>query len=94
MNTSKAMTTPLERGRPAAAPRSLSDTAVAEVLEGHDTAPDGFARLDPEERREMIASAAYFIAEQRGFVPGHELADWCAAEAAVDTSLLTAPRRM
>lgn len=28
-----------------------------------------------------IASAAYFIAEKRGFEPGHELDDWLAAEA-------------
>jgi len=32
------------------------------------------------ERREMIATAAYFRAEKRGFEPGHELEDWCAAE--------------
>ena len=30
-----------------------------------------------------IALAAYFIAEKRGFEPGHELDDWLAAEAAV-----------
>ena len=28
-----------------------------------------------------IALAAYFIAEKRGFEPGHELDDWFAAEA-------------
>jgi hypothetical protein len=41
----------------------------------------------------MIAEAAYYIAEQRGFAPGHEFADWCAAEAAVDASLHGAARR-
>ena len=30
-----------------------------------------------------VALAAYFIAEKRGFEPGHELDDWLAAEAAV-----------
>jgi len=30
-----------------------------------------------------IALTAYFIAEKRGFEPGHELDDWLAAEAAV-----------
>jgi hypothetical protein len=29
---------------------------------------------------EMIAEAAYFIAAQRNFAPGHELDDWLAAE--------------
>lgn len=28
----------------------------------------------------MIADAAYFRAEKRGFQPGHELEDWLAAE--------------
>jgi hypothetical protein len=32
------------------------------------------------ERREMIATAAYFRAQQRGFEPGHDLEDWFAAE--------------
>ena len=31
-----------------------------------------------------IAMAAYFIAEKRGFEPGHELDDWLAAEAEID----------
>jgi hypothetical protein len=30
---------------------------------------------------EMIAVAAYFRAEQRGFASGHELSDWFEAEA-------------
>lgn len=33
-----------------------------------------------QDRREMIATAAYFRAEKRGFEPGHELEDWYAAE--------------
>lgn len=35
------------------------------------------------ERREMIARAAYFRAEQRGFEPGHELEDWYEAESQI-----------
>ncbi|MCX8040299.1 MAG: DUF2934 domain-containing protein [Planctomycetota bacterium] len=35
----------------------------------------------------MIAEAAYFLAERRGFAPGHELADWLAAERTVDERL-------
>ena len=30
-----------------------------------------------------IAATAYFIAEKRGFEPGHDLDDWLAAEAEV-----------
>ena len=31
-------------------------------------------------RRDMTATAAYFLAQKRGFEPGHELDDWIAAE--------------
>ena len=37
-----------------------------------------------EERHRMIAEAAYFRAERRGFVPGNELEDWLQAEADVE----------
>jgi hypothetical protein len=33
-----------------------------------------------QDRHEMVATAAYFRAEKRGFEPGHELEDWYAAE--------------
>lgn len=36
---------------------------------------------DPAQRHTMIAQAAYFRAERRGFEPGHELEDWLGAEA-------------
>lgn len=35
------------------------------------------------ERRDMVATAAYFRAQKRGFEPGHEMEDWLAAEADV-----------
>jgi Protein of unknown function (DUF2934) len=43
--------------------------------------------IDPERRRALIAEAAYFRAERRGFAPGHEAEDWLAAEVEVDTAL-------
>jgi Protein of unknown function (DUF2934) len=42
---------------------------------------------EAERRRTLIAECAYFRAQQRGFAPGHELADWLAAEAEVDEFL-------
>ncbi len=39
------------------------------------------------ERQMMIAEAAYFIAEHRGFTAGGELSDWLQAEREVQTSL-------
>lgn len=35
---------------------------------------------DTEARKEMIRTAAYLLAERRGFCPGRELDDWLAAE--------------
>ena len=35
----------------------------------------------------IIAEAAYFRAEQRGFMPGHEISDWLQAEADVEVSM-------
>jgi len=51
--------------------------------------------VDPERRDWLIAEAAYFRAEKRGFAPGHETEDWLAAEAEVDARLMksdSAPR--
>ena len=44
--------------------------------------------VDPQQRAALIARAAYFRAMHRGFAPGHEVADWLAAEAEVDAELL------
>ncbi len=43
--------------------------------------------LERDIRHQMIAQAAYFRAQRRGFEPGHELEDWLAAEAEVDTGI-------
>lgn len=38
-------------------------------------------------RRSMVAEAAYYRAERRGFLPGHELEDWFAAEIEIGNSM-------
>ena len=38
-------------------------------------------------RQKMIADAAYYIAERRGFQQGDPVADWVAAEAEIDELL-------
>ena len=50
--------------------------------------------VSPRRRREMIAEAAYYRAQKRGFEGGDPVADWVAAEAEVDALLKTgrAPR--
>lgn len=47
----------------------------------------GALALPSEERHRMIALAAYFRAERRGFNPGRELDDWFEAEAKIDATL-------
>ena len=39
------------------------------------------------QRRQMIAEAAYFKAERRGFDDGDAVRDWCEAEAEIDAQL-------
>ncbi|MGH8721290.1 MAG: DUF2934 domain-containing protein [Burkholderiales bacterium] len=40
-----------------------------------------------EERWRMVAEAAYYIAQRRGFVGGDPTADWAQAEAEVEAKL-------
>jgi hypothetical protein len=51
------------------------------------TTYSGTEQLSPEHRYHMIAEAAYFYAEERGFCNGSELDDWLRAEASVDEML-------
>ena len=46
--------------------------------------------VEPEHRAGLIAQAAFFRAEKRGFSPGHEMEDWLAAESEVDAQLMSA----
>jgi len=43
--------------------------------------------VEPEVRELMIAEAAYYIAERRGFEAGAELDDWLEAESEIDRLL-------
>jgi hypothetical protein len=49
------------------------------------------AAVSTDDRRAMIAEAAYLRAERRGFVPGYETEDWLAAEVEVDVLLKAGP---
>ena len=81
------LTTPSRhsRGRPTippvATPAASATTGIISDL-ASQVATEG--PIDPEVRRLMIAEAAYYCAEQRGFEPGHELEDWLEAEARID----------
>jgi hypothetical protein len=64
--------------------RAPRKTPIALAVESAVPAPF----TGPEQRAALIAEAAYFRAEKRGFAPGHEAEDWLAAEAEVDALLL------
>ena len=60
-----------------------------------DFHPASHALSDEDELWRMIAEAAYYRAEKRGFAPGFELDDWRAAEAqilAVEAEILSRMR--
>lgn len=40
--------------------------------------------VSPALRHQMIAEAAYYLAQRRGFIPGYEEEDWLAAELQID----------
>jgi hypothetical protein len=65
--TKKKKDSPLKSKKPKKDPRA-------------EASPNGVL---PEKRHEMIAKAAYYRAERRGFAPGAELEDWLAAEAEI-----------
>jgi len=43
--------------------------------------------ITPEQRFNMIAEAAYFMAEKRGFSSGDPASDWLCAESEIDQTL-------
>jgi hypothetical protein len=50
--------------------------------------PEGPEPSEPAQRHALIAEAAFLIAQERGFAPGHELNDWLAAEREIDQGLM------
>jgi hypothetical protein len=60
-------------------------TGAAKPTPPDQTAASG--AVLPEARNRMVAEAAYYIAEHRGFAKGSPLEDWLAAEAQINTML-------
>ena len=68
----KVPTTPAAK-EPAAKPRARKTAAPPEPAIAQSAAA-------PVDMTGLIATTAYFIAEERNFAPGHELDDWLEAE--------------
>lgn len=73
--------------KPAVAAKPATGTTAKKAARGNGASRR--AAVTPEQRRNYVEVAAYFIAERNGFLPGSELEHWAAAEAEIDR-LLTA----
>lgn len=71
------------------APKTLAvETKLAKAAVVKKSAPrKKAATVTPEQRYHMISTAAYFLAERRGFAGGYEMQDWISAEAEIDAKL-------
>lgn len=63
----------------AAKPRSSRKTPNPQSETGKPVEIDSNNTPSPD-REAMVAEAAFYIAEARGFAPGQEIDDWLAAE--------------
>lgn len=77
MAAAKPTTKPVAKTAPAPVAKPVATPAK----------PAAKGAVDPQVRLRMIAEAAYYIAEKRGFIHGHHDVDWAAAEAQIDSLL-------
>lgn len=68
---------------------SANKKASAPASDAQISKPSGSNQktISADERRRMIAEAAYMRAQQRGFMEGDEMRDWLEAEREVDSRL-------
>lgn len=87
--TNKVAVTPVKKA--AAVPaKKVSAPKAAKAATTAKSTPKKIAKkitVSPEERYQMIATAAYFLAERRGFDGCYEMGDWITAEAEIDAKL-------
>jgi hypothetical protein len=87
-NPEGALAMPREKSPTSSTPRKRSARKAGAAESAN--APSFSQFVGPEQRAALIAEAAFFRAEKRGFTPGHEVADWLAAESEVDSQLMHA----
>jgi hypothetical protein len=76
----KTSTTTKPRARKSAARKPTAKAKRVAVRKAATENP-----LAESERRHMIAEAAYYLAQKRGFSGGDPVSDWIAAESEIDT---------
>jgi hypothetical protein len=70
---------------PAEEPSTIVEAGISGAIAARHA---GFR--DSPNRGRLIAEAAYYRAERRGFAPGHEVEDWLDAEREIDAQLVAA----
>lgn len=83
--TRSAATPTTQRAAPAARQTAAATSAKPKSQSARRAAP--LLSVDPEQRRNYVEVAAYYIAERRGFMNGDETTDWLAAEQEIDRLL-------
>jgi len=80
MATSKSTvsSTPAKKARTASAAQPSQKSGKAKLIS---------TGITPDERSQMIAEAAYYRAEKRGFNPDGQVDDWLQAEVMIDEIL-------
>ncbi|WP_129782583.1 DUF2934 domain-containing protein [Peristeroidobacter soli] len=75
--------------KPAAAkkPRAARKSPTAKTAQAEMAIVAATLEPMPEDVGSMIATAAYYLAAARNFMPGHELDDWLEAERVVHAKL-------
>lgn len=79
---------PREKSPSSPTPRKAAPRKAEAAISG--TTPSFNQFVGPERRAALIAEAAFYRAEKRGFAPGNEVEDWLAAESEVDAELMHA----
>ena len=82
--TTKSVAKPAAAAAPVAKPVAVAAPAKPAAAAAKSAAKPA---VDPQVRLRMIAEAAYYIAEKRGFIHGHHDSDWAQAEKQIDSLL-------
>jgi len=87
-NRSRVKAGPPKEKVPAAKKKAAAGKAVVEVkVKQPNSTRKPIEPVTEEQRRRMIAEAAYYRAEKRGFSGGSSVDDWIAAESEIDAKL-------
>lgn len=83
----KAVAKVTEKKPTAAKTASAEPKPVKKAVVKDTVAKDSKPSVTPQQRYHMIATAAYYLAQKRGFAVGYAVQDWVTAENQIDSQL-------